>query len=105
MTEADWARSGWRWMWKANQAKYEQNPDLMAKLKETAGKRLVECNPNDPLWGIALHKDDPSAKRREFWKGRNLFGDLLTYMRKYFDRDDAGKEDLAQVVRDSGHTQ
>lgn len=64
-----------------NMAKFTQNEDLKQALFETKGTTLVEAAPNDPIWGIGLEEDDPRAKKRETWLGKNLLGEVLTQLR------------------------
>lgn len=66
----------------ANKAKYSQNPDLETALVATAGTRLVECNPYDSVWGIRLSHEAPESDDLARWRGRNLFGDMLTMLRE-----------------------
>lgn len=63
-------------------AKFDQNPDLKAKLLATAGTTLVEASPDDRIWGIGLAEDDPRAKKRETWLGTNWLGEVLTQIRE-----------------------
>lgn len=65
----------------ANELKYQQNDDLRAKLFETAPKRLVEASPYDLTWGAGMSESNLLIHNPATWKGRNLFGDLLTKLR------------------------
>ena len=58
-------------------AKYNQNPELKAYLKSTAGKLLVHANAHDKLWanGIAITGKDVLNKNK--WEGKNQLG-LIT---------------------------
>lgn len=38
---------------------YKQNANLRKELLRTYGTTLVECNPSDERWGIAMPIDDP----------------------------------------------
>jgi len=42
---------------------------------------LAEASPYDAKWGIGLAAEDPSARRRHLWKGRNLLGEVLMEVR------------------------
>lgn len=42
---------------------------------------LAEASPYDTKWGIGLTADDPHARRRHFWRGRNLLGEVLMEVR------------------------
>jgi ribA/ribD-fused uncharacterized protein len=92
-----WKEMGYRWLWTANHAKYIQNPELLQKLKDTKGTRLVECNPHDCFWGIGLSENNPASSDRKKWRGRNMFGDLLTHLRRWLVFDEG-----ASVVRKRG---
>ena len=68
----------------ANRAKYEQNPDLKAKLLDTGDALIAEASPEDSIWGIGLDaaaaaETDPSA-----WPGQNLLGRILMELRAEF---------------------
>jgi ribA/ribD-fused uncharacterized protein len=64
-----------------NVAKFTQNPHLKRALIATKGKTLVEAAPNDRIWGIGLHEDDPRSWNRQTWQGENLLGFILTWLR------------------------
>ena len=66
---------------RANMAKYSQNPALKRKLYATYPKVLVEANPYDKIWGMGLSSDDPRAKNKRSWRGKNLLGYILTEVR------------------------
>ena len=60
---------------------FSQNHQLKTILLETAGTVLAEASPSDRKWGIGLAEDDPHAKRRKMWRGRNLLGEVLMEVR------------------------
>ena len=67
-----------------NRAKFEQNPDLKAKLLATGTAILAEASPRDKVWGIGktaktAAETDPSA-----WPGQNLLGKILMELREEF---------------------
>ncbi|MEX3713471.1 NADAR family protein [Cytobacillus horneckiae] len=64
-----------------NLLKFQQNPTLATSLKNTAGTTLVEASPYDKIWGIGLSEDDPRAKSRNTWLGKNYLGEILTEVR------------------------
>ncbi|MFC2661713.1 MAG: NADAR family protein [Eubacterium sp.] len=63
-------------------AKFTQNKELRDKLLATGGAILAECNPGDPIWGIAMERDDENRYYMETWKGSNYLGFLLMMVRE-----------------------
>ena len=57
-----------------NVAKFSQNPRLREWLRASGTSILVEASPEDAIWGIGLHRDDPRAKDPSIWPGKNLLG-------------------------------
>jgi ribA/ribD-fused uncharacterized protein len=60
-------------------AKFEQNPALAQRLRDTGTAHLAEAAPRDRIWGIGL-----SAKRARAgatWNGANLLGETLMAVR------------------------
>lgn len=57
-----------------NIAKFAQNRGLGNWLKSTGSSVLVEASPEDAIWGIGLHRDDPRAKDPAVWPGKNYLG-------------------------------
>lgn len=57
-----------------NIAKFSQNKALGKWLQATGSSVLVEASPEDAIWGIGLHRDDPRAKIPAEWPGKNLLG-------------------------------
>lgn len=76
-----WQEAAWKLLWQANSLKYEQNDELRKELFETWPKTLVEASPTDVYWGIGLSADDPNIGEKTKWRGKNIFGDLLTKLR------------------------
>jgi len=77
-----WEANCKRIVYEGNYAKFAQNEDLLHKLLQTAGTTLVEASPVDPIWGIGLAEDDPSALDRKQWRGKNWLGEVLTGIRE-----------------------
>lgn len=63
-------------------AKFIQNRELRDKLLATGDAVLAECNPDDPIWGIAMERDDENRFYMENWKGSNYLGFLLMMVRE-----------------------
>ncbi|KAK3107430.1 hypothetical protein FSP39_014394 [Pinctada imbricata] len=68
---------------KGNLEKFKQNKYLRRKLMSTFPKTLVEASPYDSIWGIGLHKSDKRAQHKQFWRGTNFLGYILTDIRNY----------------------
>ena len=65
----------------ANRAKFEQNPDLLAKLLDTGDAILAEASPKDDIWGIGLDAAAAAGVSPEAWPGQNLLGKILMDLR------------------------
>ncbi len=66
---------------RANQAKFEQNPDLRAFLLQTGDRVIVEASPVDRIWGIGLAQEDEHVDNPNLWRGLNLLGFALMQVR------------------------
>jgi ribA/ribD-fused uncharacterized protein len=64
-----------------NIAKFSQNRHLGEWLRSTGSSVLVEASPEDAIWGIGLHRDDPRAKDPRVWPGKNLLGFVIMTVR------------------------
>ena len=71
-----------------SRAKYEQNPDLRARLLATGDALLAEASPLDRIWGIGLPAEQAERTAPSDWPGQNLLGRILMELRDEFkDRD------------------
>ncbi len=61
--------------------KFQQNEELAAKLLDTGVSILAECSPYDDIWGIKLSADNEASSNPSRWKGHNLLGRTLMYVR------------------------
>ena len=77
-----WVQKRDKIMHEAVQAKFEQNAHLKERLINTGNKTLVECNPDDPYWGIGLDIQNPDVWDTAKWKGENRLGDILGEVRE-----------------------
>ena len=86
----------------ANRAKYEQNPDLKAKLLETGDAILAEASPKDSIWGIGLDSVTAAETNPAEWPGQNLLGKILMELRSEFagKKADAAETALRMVLGD-----
>lgn len=66
---------------RGNIAKFSQNKRLGEWLRATGSKVLVEASPEDAIWGIGLHRDDPRATDPKVWPGKNLLGFAIMSVR------------------------
>lgn len=66
---------------KGNMAKFSQNPELLAYLKSTTPKILVEASPYDTIWGVGVNSI-VASKGPSAWRGLNLLGFILTEVRE-----------------------
>lgn len=79
---AEWERVSTNYVYKGNQAKFTQNPDLKKYLLQFAEASVfVEASPYDTIWGIGLKESDPRAKDPNKWCGQNKLGFVLTTLR------------------------
>ena len=68
----------------ANRAKYDQDPDLKAKLLETGDAVMAEASPADMIWGIGLDAEAASKMDPAAWPGQNLLGKILMDLREEY---------------------
>ena len=79
--ESVWAGIRYQIMLEGNYQKYTQNDDFKLKLMNTGCKILVEANPVDGIWGVALDARDSRITDPCNWKGLNLLGLVLMEVR------------------------
>ncbi len=77
-----WNEQAKKIVYTANKAKFVQNEHLLKRLFKTKRTTLVEASPVDPIWGIGLAEEDPKAKDRRKWRGKNWLGEVLTQLRE-----------------------
>lgn len=70
-------------VFRANFAKFTQNEYLYQYVitEEWKDKIFVEASPEDKIWGIGLHFDDPLALDESTWQGTNYLGEAITNVR------------------------
>lgn len=76
-----WEKNAKLFVYRANFAKFMQNPEFLEWLLTTEGTTLVEASPWDVIWGIGLDASDPLALDRKTWKGTNWLGEIITQVR------------------------
>lgn len=69
-----------QYVYEANYAKFTQNLKMKAELLATH-KEIVEASPEDKIWGIGLHENDPKAWDKETWQGTNWLGEAIMQVR------------------------
>ncbi len=79
--DKEWTKVSTDFMRKGNWAKFEYNPQLLDLLLMTRGTYIIEVSQNDPRWGIGLSINNPNARSRKHWVGRNLLGTILMEIR------------------------
>lgn len=68
-------------VYRGNYAKFSQNEDMLAELRNTGDRMIVEASPKDSIWGIGLHARDPRAKDPSQWPGTNWLGECIMRVR------------------------
>lgn len=64
-----------------NLAKFSQNELLKTELLNTGNRQFVEASPYDTIWGIGMGLDNPLINDPTKWRGLNLLGQVLTFVR------------------------
>ena len=80
--EVEWNNVADEIVFKANLAKFSQNPDLKKKLLETGTKIFVECSPYDKIWGNGLNITDTLNTHPDNWLGTNRLGNAIMRVRE-----------------------
>lgn len=68
-------------VFKGNLAKFSQNELLKSELLNTGNRQFVEASPYDTIWGIGMGLDNPLIDDPTNWRGLNLLGQVLTFVR------------------------
>lgn len=77
-----WDKVNLQIVYKGNYAKYTQNEELKQLLINTGDRLFVEASPEDMIWGIGLHENDPNIDNPLLWKGQNLLGWAITLVKQ-----------------------
>ena len=75
-----------------NLARFSQDEREAQTLLDTGDKTIVEASPLDRIWGIGLAQDDPRARQRSQWQGKNWLGDALMQARETIRAGREGRE-------------
>ena len=76
-----WERECKQIVYRANLAKFTQNPQLTLWLLSQVETTFVEASPYDKVWGIGLGEQDPLRLDRLTWQGTNWLGEAITNVR------------------------
>lgn len=80
--KTSWDKVNLQIVYKGNYAKYTQNEELKQLLINTGDRLIVEASPEDVIWGIGLHENDPNIDNPLLWKGQNLLGWAITLVKQ-----------------------
>ncbi|KZN54773.1 NADAR family protein [Pseudoalteromonas luteoviolacea] len=69
---------------KANQLKFEQNPELKAYLLGTSNRVIVAASPVDKIWEVGLAEDNSLIEDPKNWQGLNLLEYAIMVVREKF---------------------
>jgi len=98
INETKWNDLTKQLLYDVNIAKYNQYPELAARLLETKNATLGAYIPDDNLIGIGLSIDNIQAKNPVNWTGQNLLGKALMDIRQKIRSD---QEAATMVVAES----
>jgi ribA/ribD-fused uncharacterized protein len=76
---------------RGNYLKFTQNEGLKKLLIKTAPAFLVEGSASDRIWGVGLSCRDPRVTVSAQWRGSNLLGKCLTYVRRIIMDENPGE--------------
>lgn len=77
----EWEKIARLVVYRANWAKFSQHKDLFNFLLGTKKLKIVEASPEDTVWGIGLHENDPDILDESKWKGTNWLGEAIMQVR------------------------
>ena len=69
-------------VYKANLAKFTQNPEMKAELLASGDREIVEASPKDKIWGIGMDVNHPDILDKSKWQGTNWLGIEIMKVRK-----------------------
>ncbi|MCK9369722.1 NADAR family protein [Candidatus Dojkabacteria bacterium] len=88
-----WHQNCFEIVYIGNEAKFTQNPTLLARLMATGTTILVEASSWDKIWGIGLDAKTAIVTPPYLWKGSNYLGKVLTSVRNNI-REDMHTEEI-----------
>jgi hypothetical protein len=95
INETKWNDLTKQFIYDVNIAKYNQYPELAARLLETKNATLGAYIPDDNLIGIGLSIDNIQAKNPVNWTGQNLLGKALMDIRQKIRSDQEAASAMA----------
>ena len=75
-----WRNEGFNLCLDGSRAKFTQNKDLIAMLKTTEPKLLIEAS-NDKLWGTGIPLKDLQVLNDKRWNSKGWLSNMLTIIR------------------------
>lgn len=78
---AKWSAVSREYVYKANYAKFKNEP-LRTFLLKTGDKEIVEASPTDKVWGIGLAEEDDRILDKNNWQGLNWLGECIMRARE-----------------------
>ena len=78
----EWSKISRGVVFKANMAKFTQNPRMLDELLSYGDREIVEASPTDTIWGIGLAVDDPKIHDKSNWQGTNWLGEVIMDVKK-----------------------
>lgn len=70
-------------------SKFSQNETFKRILLSTGDKIIAESSPEDTIWGIGMHANDPDILDESKWRGTNFLGKALMEVRRRIREDEA----------------
>lgn len=81
-SDEHWSKVRYSVMCDVLMEKFTQNHDMATELLATGDRVIVEASPTDTIWGIGMDVDHPDILDSTCWRGLNLLGNALMYVRE-----------------------
>lgn len=85
--KVEWEKHCRKFVYQANYAKFTQNPKMLKELMATGDKEIVEASPEDTIWGIGMHENDPDVLDKSKWLGTNWLGIAIMEVRETLSKE------------------
>lgn len=99
INEIKWIALLRRIVYEVNIAKFNQYPELTARLLETKDAILGAYEPDDNLIGIGISLDNIQSKNKVNWTGQNILGKALMDIRDKIKTERAVKQGVIRAPR------